>query len=59
MKWTAEKMHDHCKECSECAANAVEHALKTNASRASSAFSNGVGEGAIILHKATVELAES
>lgn len=54
--WCVTKMHEHCKECSECAANAVGHALKTNGVRASSAYMNVTGPEATILHQADVEL---
>lgn len=58
MKWTAEKMHDHCAACSECAANAVEHALRTNADNAQSSYSDGLGEGATTLHWAKVVMTD-
>lgn len=56
MKWKVTKKHDHCKECAELAASAIEHALKTDAGVAQSAYMNGIGEGATVLHHAKVEL---
>lgn len=56
--WTVEKMHDHCKDCAECAASAVEHAIKTDATVGQSALMNGIGQGATILHHAKVTLRE-
>ena len=54
--WNVKKMHDHCKECSELVKSAMEHAKTTEASHAASAYTDGIGDTATILHQAEVEL---
>jgi len=54
--WRVEKMHQHCKGCSECAAAAIEWANKTDADRATSTDHTA---DMVALHSATVVLKSS